>query len=170
MFKKVLRNIGIWGYVAFGVLALLFVFGEILDDPGETQAVVFVTACIVPLAILMFLVFTKWIFIKPLMITLAVVSTLFGVVSAIIPRQWETFRFTNGPILGVAVLIITFTMALWARYETQLAGILMMVMTLTPLIAESIGQGRVHIGGSSFALMFPGALAGALILLSADRK
>ena len=170
MFKKVLRNIGIWGYIAFGVLALLFVFGEILDDPGETQAVVFVAACLLPLAVLIYLVMVNVSFIKPLMVSLAVASTLFGVVSAIIPRQWETFRFTNGPILGIAVLIVTFAMALWARNEAQLAGLLMVVMTLTPLIAESIGQGRVHIGGSSFALMFPGALAGALILLSADRK
>jgi hypothetical protein len=169
MFRKVIRDIGIWGYIAFGALALLFVIGEILDDPGGSQAVLFVVACVVPLALLVFLVIKRVAFIKPLMVTLSGVATLFGMLSAIIPRQWETFRFTNGPILGIAVLVITIAMAWWARYEARLAGLLMMAITLLPLIAESIGQGRVHIGGSSFALMFPGALAGLLIALSAER-
>jgi hypothetical protein len=169
MFRKVIRDIGIWGYIAFGALALLFVIGEILDDPGGSQAALFVIAFVVPLALLVFLVLKKVTFIKPLMLIITGATTLFGVVTAIMPRQWESYRFTNGPVLAIAVLVITIAMALWARYEARLAGLLMMAITLLPLIAESLGQGRVHIGGSSFALMFPGALAGLLITLSVER-
>ena len=41
MGKKVLRALGIWGYIAFGVFALLFVLGETLDDPGTSNGVAF---------------------------------------------------------------------------------------------------------------------------------
>jgi uncharacterized membrane protein len=170
MFKKVLRALGIWGYIAFGVLALLFVLGETIDDPGTSNGPVLVASWLIPLAILMTLVLFKVPCLKQTMFGLAAVLLLASVWIAIDPHGWLDFKFTNGPVIGIATLVFTFVLAWYARSQQMLAGILMIVVSAVPLVVEAIAQGFVHWGGSSVALQFPGVLAGILIWASSSER
>ncbi len=166
MFKKVLRALGIWGYIAFGVLALLFVFGETMEDPGTSNTALLTAAWFIPLALLLTIVMLDVPHLKHIMVGLAGVLLLASVLMAANPRGWFEFKFTNGPVIGIATLVFTFVLAWYARREQGLAGILMFVLGFVPLLVESIAQGHIAWGGSSVALQFPGTIAGLMIWIS----
>jgi hypothetical protein len=170
MGKKVLRALGIWGYIAFGVFALLFVLGETLDDPGTSNGVALIAMWMVPLAVLMVLVQLRVSYLRTVMLALSGLALVASVVIAVLPRGWLDFKFTNGPVIGIATLALTFAMAWWAHYEQRLAGMLIVLVSGVPLVAEMIAQGFVHWGGSTVALQFPGVLAGAMIWFSSSKS
>ena len=169
MFKKVLRALGIWGYIAFGVLALLFVFGETLDNPGTSNAAVLTAAWFVPMALLLILVYFNVPYLKLVILVLSGLLLLASVLIAVNPRGWFEFKFTNGPVIGIATLAFTFALAWYALRNQMLAGMLMFVLGFVPLAVEAIAQGHIVWGGSSVALQLPATLAGVMIWASSHK-
>jgi len=168
MFGKIAIKIGIWGYLAFAVLGLLFVSGYAFEDLPLAEVIANTAAWVLPMALGLWLVHSRYRHLKSLMIGLAAVVALISVGMTAFPRQWLSFRFTEGPVVVVAVLALAVVLAWWARHEPRIAGLLMLFIGLVPLIAESIAQGFVAWGGSSVAGLVPVTIAGALILLGSQ--
>jgi len=104
-------------------------------------------------------------FLRPMFFVLSLIAVLVSIGTTLFSDWWGDFRNTNGPVLGVAILILSFVKAFWARKESRTAGMLIVLITLAPLVAEVILVGEIHLGGSTGALSLPGIIAGALITL-----
>lgn len=170
MFLKIIKNVGIWGYVAFCILALLFIFGESTNDPGDSNPYLVIAMCAVSAVVLLLLTFKKVRYLQPMFIALSIIAIAMSFATTFFPDWWGSFRNTNGPVLGVAILILSLALAIWARQESRIAGFLMVLITLAPLIAEMILIREIHLGGSTGALSVPGVIAGFLILLGSGTR
>lgn len=144
---------------------MLFIFGEVTDTPGDTNPFLVVVGCLVAIAALLYLVFRNVQFLRPLFIGLSSVSVVLSLSTLLFSGWWENFRNSAGPALAVATLILSFALAFWARREPRTAGLLIVLVTLAPLIVETIIVGEIHLGGSTGALSLPGIIAGTLITL-----
>lgn len=163
MFLKIVKNIGIWAYIIFCVLAMLFVFGESTDSAGDSNPYLILAVGVLSGAALLFLVLKNVSFLRPMFFLLSLIAIFVSLGTTLFSDWWGDFRNTNGPVLGVAILILSFVMAFWARKEARTAGILIVLITLAPLIAEVILVGEIHLGGSTGALSVPGIIAGTLM-------
>ncbi|MEN9923231.1 MAG: hypothetical protein RIS09_745, partial [Actinomycetota bacterium] len=152
---KLIKDIGIWGYIMFGVVGILFVIGETFETPGTTNPWIVLTLCVVPLLVMLFLVFKRVVFLQGMFIAFSAVLVLLGFATTGFPDWWLEFRDTNGPVLGVATLVLSFVMAFWARQEPKLAGLLILFVTAVPFVTGAITEGGIHLGGSTAALTLP---------------
>jgi len=166
MASRLLKNIGIWGYLIFGVVALLFIFGESLETPGELSAYLVIALTLLPLALMFVLIVKEVSYLKVMFIVLSIILVLLNLTTLFTTDWWNDSLNTNGPVIGIVSLVVSFALALWARVETRLASLLIILIMITPLLTEAIQFGRFHFGGSTSALSVPGILAGLLILLS----
>ena len=160
MFQK----IAIGGYLAYGLLAGLFIVGETLDDPGGSQAVWLIASWLIPLVIGVVFAWrnpasTKFVFLG---LTVLVVVVSFSQIFA--KTQWRNWESDNGPILGIATLVVCICLAVWARKNANAAGLLMLVCGLAPIVAEVIEMRMLRFGGSTAALSLPAVMAGLALL------
>lgn len=164
--NTLLLKMAIGGYLAFGVLAGLFIIGESFDDPGGRQAIWMMISWLIPLVIGVIVAVRN-----PPIATFVFIGLTAGIVVSAISQliaktQWRSWESENGPILAIATLVVCISLAVWARKNPMLAGSLMLVCGFTPLLTEVIEMGRLHLGGSTGAMSAPTIVAGALMVLS----
>jgi hypothetical protein len=152
MFRKILKNVGIYGYLVF--------------DNNFWVVIGLVLGWTVPMAVLVYMLLRGYESVRYIIVASTIVMLLCNVASGIWSDQWRAWEFTNGPVLGIAAFVITVAAAVWARTAPVPAGIVMILLGSVPVIVEALAMGFIHLGGSTGALSVPGVLAGTLIVLS----
>ena len=166
MFNKILKNVGIYGYLGFAVLAGLFIFGEISLDTEFRVVALIALGFTAALAVMMFLVLTRSPYAKLLIYSGAALIVLESIGSVVWAREWREWTSFNGPILPITAFVVSMVAAVWAFKQPKPASVVMMVVSGAPLVASVLQLGRMHLGGSTFALSIPGVIAGIMIFMS----
>jgi hypothetical protein len=120
--------------------------------------------------LLLFLVVKNVSFLRPMFIALSSLIVMLAIGTTLFSNWWGDFRNSNGPVLGVATVILAFAMAVWARREPRTAGLLILLVSCAPLAGEAILMHSIHWGGSTVALSLPGVIAGGLITIGSARN
>lgn len=161
-------------YVAFGWMMLVglvggaFVVGETVDDPGGWAAAILVASWLVPFAALAWLALAEPELARPVFVGGTALVGAFTVADAafgIVPRD-------VGPVAAIAVLVLAVALAVLGLRHTALTAMLLLALGAAQLLATLLDQPgggpRLHLGGSSGAVVLP-VLIGGLLFLVAGR-
>lgn len=162
--SRILRLIGFWLMAVTSAFIAAFAVGEALDDPGGWAAVGLIALWLVPLVLLCAL---AWWRPDPAVRVLAVLAA--GVVGlsvwfALVPGAWRDLENQHGPVRVFVVWAVAAAVAVLGLKRTRVAGILLLVVGLAPLVIGGFRAG----GLSSLSLVAtPAVIAGVLYLVSA---
>lgn len=155
--------------LGFSVLAILFISGYAMEDPGGTEGALMVAAMVVPTIVFGLLAWKKTSWVKPVLFVFTLLALIANLVTIIFPEQYFTFFNTQGPWLGTGSFIFTVVAAVYGYYGDRfIAGVLLVIITLMPFLATLVTRDPMAAlaGGSSAALLTPGLIAGLLLLVS----
>lgn len=157
--------------VGFGVMAVvtaffgLFVVGETFTDPGGWKALGLVAAWALPL---MLLAAVAWY--RPdraVRLFAVLIAAVIGVSVwfAMDPEGWRAFEDRHGPIRAIISFVLAATLALLGLKRTAVAGVLLLVLGVVPVVVSSLGS---PLGFASLAVVSSAPfIAGILYLWSA---
>ena len=155
------------GLVLMGLLTFFvgaFIIGETVSDPGGVLAIGLIAVWLVPLIGLLALAW--W---RPDTAT-TVLGIITGLVvavslwSALTADTWSSFEDDHGPIRSIGVFAVCVPLALLGWKRPKAAGIMLLVVTITPLLASLAAWG----GATALLGIFgsPAIITAALYLAS----
>lgn len=155
--------------LGFSVLAILFISGYAMEDPGGTEGALMVAGLVVPTIGLSLLAWKKPEWMKPVLYVFVLLAIIANLLTIVFPEQYFTFFNTEGPWLGTGSFVFTVVAAVYGYHADRfVAGVLLVIVSLLPFIATLATRDPMAAlaGGSSAALLTPGFTAGLLLLLS----
>jgi hypothetical protein len=162
---RILRRAG------FGVMAFvtglfgLFVVGDTFTDPGGWKAVGLVAAWALPLAALAALAWYRPGWAARLFAVLVAAVVGVSVWFAVNPEGWRALEDRHGPIRAIISFVLTAALALLGLQRTAVAGVLLLVLGVVPVLVSSLGT---PLGFASLAVVSSApVIAGVLYLWSA---
>ena len=162
---SVLLRTGAAIMAVFTVLAGIVIVGYALQDPGGTAGMLITLAWVVPMLIL---AAAAWFWPAPTAPLLLALSSAF--IAACIwlafdPAALRSFVSDNGPVIAVSVVALAFPAAVLGLKRTALAGWLLVVLGVLPLMITLIARSG-PVGSLTAASVVP-LIAGISYLLSA---
>jgi hypothetical protein len=161
---RALRRVGFAVSVGFALLAGVFTAGEALDVPGGAAGVALVATWLAPAALLIALAawapsWSRWFF--AVLTAVVLVSVVWSAVS--VPAAQLMDRV--GPVGAIAVFVLAAALGVLGLRQTRLAGALLLVVGLVPMVVEILGRGA---GGQPLLVVsVPALVVGVLYLISA---
>lgn len=166
---KFAAKFAMWMMIGFSVLAILFISGYAMEEPGGLQGSLMVAGMVVPTIGFGLLAWKKPAVTRKVLYAFLGISVVANLLTAIFPHAYWTFFMNEGPWLGVGSFIFTVIAAIYGYHaDRRLAGIMLLVITIIPffVVLITVEPMAAIAGGSSAALMTPGFAAGLLLLLS----
>ena len=162
---SVLLRTGAAIMAVFTVLAGIVIVGYALQDPGGTAGMLITLAWVVPMLIL---AAAAWFWPAPTAPLLLALSSAF--IAACIwlafdPAALRSFVSDNGPVIAVSVVALAFPAAVLGLKRTALAGWLLVVLGVLPLMITLIARSG-PVGSLTAASVVP-LIAGISYLLAA---
>lgn len=163
---RAVTRLGFGIMAGFSLVGGLFIAGEAFDDPGGAAAVRLVLAWLVPLLVLVAMVVfaARW---GPWVLAgLTVVMVVASVLFAVDPARWRTMEDQVGPVRAIAVFVLAAALGVLGLNRTALAGWLLVVVGLAPVIISGLGD-PAGVVTLSVVSVIP-VIAGVLYLVSAQ--
>lgn len=162
---KRLRLVGVAFGCLFGSLSVLFVVGELADDPGGATAAGLALLVVLPLVALALLAWFRPTLGGYVLAWLAAALVVVVVWFAVDPGGLRGFENAHGPVRAVSAAMLVPALALLGWRRPQLAGLLLVSLGLVPLL---IASAATRTGSSSLAAVaLPALIDGVIFLLAA---
>lgn len=160
-----LRRAGLVFACLFGALACVFTAGEAMSDPGGLRGLALVASWSIPLAALGAHAWYRPARATTVLAALTVAVVVGSVWLAADPQGGRSFEEGIGPVRAIGLLVLLPPLALLGWRRPGVAGWMLLIAGLAPMILAS--DGRPAGGGPMTAVAVPVVLDGILYLLSA---
>ncbi|MGN6242982.1 MAG: hypothetical protein ACTHQ3_04845 [Motilibacteraceae bacterium] len=157
------------GWAAVVVLfTTAFVAGEAMTDPGGAAGIGLALAVVLPVLALVLLALLRPGWAAPLLVVLTPIAAAGAVWLAFAGTGLRTWQDDHGPVLAVAVFVVSAGASALGWHRPGLAAALLLVLGLVPLLAQALADRRGSLlGGSTAALTVPAVVTGVVYLVAA---
>lgn len=157
------------GWAAVVVLfTTAFVAAEAMTDPGGAAGVGLALAVVLPVVAIVLLALLRPGWGAPLLVVLTPVAAAGAVWLALAGTGLRTWQDDHGPVIAVAVFVVSSGASALGWHRPGLAAALLLVLGLVPLLAQALADRRGNLLGSSTAwLTVPAAVTGVVYLVAA---
>jgi len=151
----------------FGLFAWFFIAGEAMSDPGGLRGAGLVALWTVPWAALAVFAWFRPERATVVLAFLTAAVVVLAVWFALDPGGWRSFENGHGPVRAIGVFVLMLPLALLAWRRPRIAGWMLLIVGLVPVLAASVAGGAGRAGlSSTLAVGAPAAIDGILYLLS----
>ena len=117
---------GFWG---------LFMAGELLSDPGGWYGLFLVCVWVVPMLAVGALALLRPAWAAPLLSVLVGLWVLASVLTLVYAEAWRGFEDAHGPVGLIVMFALCVPLVALGRGRSLLAGVMLLVVTLVPVLA-----------------------------------
>lgn len=134
----------------------LFIAAEILSDPGGVTGLLWVAAWLVPMAVLILLTLFAPGVARVVLMVLVGMFVIAIIATIIFANAWNDFENTHGPVSLVVAVALATPLVLLGRARPYVAGLLLVITVVVPIIAAMIAFLGVRTIGGGIAMITVG--------------